>query len=99
MAALLVGALVLTFVGGQINLLLGLEHERKVVVVDREIHSKSWTIVMRDEDGNDYDYTINSLSKKLFNPSKGDEITIKTDGFFWSRVVAGDTGEGMVTLP
>jgi hypothetical protein len=98
-AGLLVGTLVLTFVASQFNLLLGVERERKVVVVERKIHSKRWTIVMRAEDGKEYEYTINTLSKKLFNPGKGDEVTIRTDGLFWNRVVAGDTGKGMIDLP
>lgn len=96
---ILVGGLFLVFFLGQINLLLGLEKTRKVEVVKRTAHSKSFSFVMKSDSGKQYKYSVNNVGRKFFNPAEGAEITIITDGLLWSRVVAADTGKGMVSLP
>ena len=98
------GLLVLIFLGGQLNLLLGIEKESAAVVTRHDIRvggrSNSHIIGFKTESGDEYERTLNTYSLKALQPLNPEqELRIRTDGLFWRKVVAIDNGKGFKTLP
>lgn len=102
-AIFLVGGMMLTFFIGQFNLLLGLEKDQAAVVTSRQSHvgarSNHYTISFKTDSGSEFEVSLNSVTNRRIPLGKDQQVTLRTDGLLWRKVVAIDIGKGFERLP
>jgi hypothetical protein len=85
----------------QLNLFLGLERECTVTVLEAEItdkRRKTRTVKMETDGGYDFSQKMSSLYYAKLAVQPGTTVEVKTDGLFWTKVVAVKTEKGWETI-
>lgn len=90
--------LVSVFLARQVNLLFGLEKDRVVTLVDYQRYRGNYTVQFKADDGYEFEEKLFKTDFKKLGARKGEKATVRTDGFFWTTIVAIKSEKGFETV-
>jgi hypothetical protein len=100
-ASIILVALFSVFFIQQLNLFLGFERECTVTVKESERidkRRKTQLVQMETDRGHDFSQKMSPEYYKRLGATFGESAEVKTDGLFWTKVVAVKTDKGWETI-